>query len=140
MELMVERVDVWAASIKDQPGGLAQVLEALHAEGADLDFILARRAADKPGTGVVFVTPLRGDKEIAAATELGFNVTHSVHSVRVEGSNQPGLAARVTKLLADARINVRGLSAAVLGTRFILYLGLDSEADADKALGVLQQA
>lgn len=133
-------MDVWAASIKDQPGGLSQILEALQAEGADLDFILARRAPDQPGTGVVFVTPLRGDKEIAAATELGFNVTHSVHSVRVEGANQPGLAARVTRLLGDAGINVRGLSAAVLGARFILYLGLDTEADADKALGVLQKA
>ncbi|HUS47803.1 MAG TPA: ACT domain-containing protein [Phycisphaerae bacterium] len=138
MDLIVERVDVWAASIKDQPGGLAQMLTALREAGADLDFILARRAAEKPGTGVVFVTPLRGDAEIAAATDLGFNVTSSVHSVRVEGPNEPGVAARLTEKLAAAGVNLRGFSAAVIGARFILYIGLDAAAEADKAVSILQ--
>ena len=53
----VERVDVWAATIEDKPGGLARVLAELREEGADLQFIIARRA--EPGKGVVFVTPLR---------------------------------------------------------------------------------
>ena len=43
MEILVERVDVWAASIKDEPGALAQMLNALRDAGADLDFVLARR-------------------------------------------------------------------------------------------------
>ena len=62
MDLIVERVHVGAAGIKDEPGGLAQVLTGLREAGVDLDFILARRTAEKPGTGVVYVTPLRGDK------------------------------------------------------------------------------
>ena len=36
MELSVERVDVWAATIEDKPGGLAKVLSALRDAGADL--------------------------------------------------------------------------------------------------------
>jgi hypothetical protein len=140
MELTVERVDVWVAGIQDEPGALADRLAALAQAGADLDFVIARRAPDKPGTGVVFVTPLRGDAEVAAATEVGFNVSNSLHSVRVEGDNEPGIAARLTQKLADARINLRGVSAAVIGTRFIVYIALDTAADAEKAVKVLQSA
>ncbi len=137
MELTVERVDVWAASMQDKPGSLAQLLSGLRDAGADLDFIIARRAAEKPGTGVVFVTPLRGDREVAAAAELGFAVTKNLQSVRVEGENKPGAAAEITGKLAAAKINLRGLSAAVIGTKFVLYIGLDSVSDADKAMKIL---
>jgi len=139
MELRVERVEVWAASMKDKPGSLSQLLNGLCEAGADLDFIIARRSPEKPGTGVVFVTPLRGDREIAAATEMGFAVTKNLQSVRVEGENKPGAAAEITGKLAEAKINLRGLSAAVIGTRFMLYLGLDSAADADKAVDILKE-
>ncbi len=67
MDLIVKRVEVWAASIKDQVGGLARKLKGLKEAGADLDFVIARRTPEDPGKGVVFVTPLRGDREIAAA-------------------------------------------------------------------------
>ena len=60
MDLFVERVDVWAATIEDKPGGLADVLAVLRDAGANLQFIIARRAPDLPGNGVVFVTPLQG--------------------------------------------------------------------------------
>ena len=139
MNLMVERVDVWAASIKDKPGSLAKVLGELREVGADLEFVIARRAAEDPGTGVVFVAPLRGDAEISAATTLGFNMTSSVQTVRVEGDNEPGVAAEIAEEVAAAGINLRGLSAAVLGARFIMYLGLDSAADAGQTIKVLQQ-
>jgi len=140
MELIVERVNVWAASIKDKPGRLARVLTGLREAGADLDFIIARRAPEEPGTGVLFVTPLRGDREIAAAASLGFNVSSSIHSVRIEGDNRPGVAAEITQKLAAVDINLRGLSVAVLGARFILYIGMDSREDAEKAVNLLEQA
>jgi hypothetical protein len=140
MDLIVERVNVWAASIRDEVGGLAHLLTGLREAGADLDFIIARRAAEKPGTGVVFVTPLRGDREVAAAAELGFNVTKSVKAVRVEGDNRPGVAAEIAEKLAAAGINLRGLSVAVIGARFIVYIGLDNSADAVKAADILKQA
>jgi len=139
MELIVERVNVWAASIPDEPGGLARVLAGLSEAGADLDFCIARRAPEKPGTGVVFVTPLRGDREIEAASLLGFNVTKSLHSVRVEGENAPGIAATLTEKLSAAGINLHSFSGAVIGTRFIFYIALDSEEDAEKACKILQQ-
>ncbi len=126
--------------IEDQPGGLSKTLAALRDAGADLDFVVARRSPEKPGSGVVFVTPLRGDKEIAAAAEIGFNVTNSLHSIRAEGQNAPGVTAYLTDALAAAEINLRGLSAATIGTKFILYIALDTPQDADKAVKILQHA
>ena len=140
MDLLIERVDVWAAPIKDEPGGLAKVLAGLRDAGADLSFVIARRSHEKSGEGVVFVTPIRGDAETEAAAELGFNVTNSLHSLRVEGADKPGLGAELTVKLADAGINLRGLSAAVVGTRFILYIAFDSVEDAEKAMGILRKA
>jgi len=140
MGLHFEPVDVWAASIPDRPGGLADVLEPLREAGADLQFIVARRSAEKPGTGVVFVTPLQGDREIQAAAETGFNVTQKLHSVRVIGANRPGAAAELTRQLAEQGINLRGFAASVIGTQFVAYLGLDSLGDANKAIALLEKA
>ncbi|UXU91536.1 amino acid-binding protein [Burkholderia sp. S-53] len=140
MELSVERVDVWAATIDDKPGGLATVLGALRTAGADLQFIVARRTSEAPGKGVVFVAPLQGDAVIRAATQVGFSVTPSVHSVRVMGLDQMGIIGQLTQMLADGAINLRGVSAAVLGSQFIAYFAVDTVDDADKAIDILQRA
>ncbi|RQQ10893.1 ACT domain-containing protein [Burkholderia stagnalis] len=140
MELSVEHVDVWAATIDDKPGGLARVLGALRDAGADLQFIVARRTSEAPGKGVVFVAPLQGDAVVRAATQAGFSVTPSVHSVRVMGLDQLGAVAQLTQMLADGGINLRGVSSAVLGSQFIAYLGVDSRDDAEKAVDILQRA
>lgn len=139
MDLLVERVDVWAATIPDKPGGLAGVLATLREAGADLQFIIARRAPEKPGTGVVFVTPLQGDSEVRVAAEAGFSVTHTLHSVRVLGPDRPGIAAELTQKLADGGINLRGFSASVIGTQFVAYMGVDSLGDANKAMEILEK-
>jgi hypothetical protein len=140
METIVERVDVWVASIEDKPGELAGVLSALRDVGADLQMIIARRAPQEPGRGVVFVTPLQGDREIAAAAEVGFNVTQTLHSVRVTGRDRPGAAAELTQKLADGGINLRGFSASVIGSQFIAYIAVDSLDEANKAIAILQKA
>lgn len=140
MDLFVERVDVWAAPIDDKPGGLADVLAVLRDAGANLQFVISRRAPDQPGKGVLFVTPLQGDREIGTAAEVGFNVTHTLHSVRVLGGDRPGIAAELTRKLADAGINLRGFSASVIGTQFVAYVALDSPQDATRAIEILELA
>jgi hypothetical protein len=140
MDLLVELVDVWAANIEDRPGGLAVALSALRDAGADLQFIIARRAPEQPGKGVVFVTPLQGDTEIAAAAQMGFNVTRRLHSVRVMGADRPGIAAELTQKLADGGINLRGFSASVIGRQFVAYVALDLLEDANKAMEILRTA
>ncbi len=138
MDRIVEREDVWAAVVEDRSGALANKLTALAEAGADLDFMIARRAPDRPGTGVVFITPLRGDREIRAATAVGFSVASGLHSVRIEGPNEPGAAAVITRLVAKAGISVRGLSGAVMGTRYVLHLAFDTAEDSQKAIQLLQ--
>jgi hypothetical protein len=138
MNRIAEREDVWVASLQDQPGALGNKLAALAEVGADLGFIIARRSPEKPGTGVVFVTPLRGDKEIEAATEEGFGVSSHLHSVRVEGRNEPGIAAQVTQKLGAAGLNLRGFSGAVIGTQYVLHLAFDTAELAQAAIELLQ--
>ena len=140
MELSVERVDVWAATIEDKPGGLAQVLSALRDAAVDLQFVVARRTPEAPDKGVVFAAPLQGEREIRAATQVGFSITTSLYSVRVMGLDHLGAIAQMTQMLADGGINLRGVSAAVLGTQFIAYLAIDSLDDAEKAVDILQRA
>ncbi|AGW90047.1 MULTISPECIES: ACT domain-containing protein [Cupriavidus] len=138
MELLVEQVEVWVASIPDKPGGLAAILTTLRDVGADLQFIIARRSPDRPGEGVVFVTPLQGDREMVAAAVAGFDIAQKQHCVRILGSNRPGLAVAMTEDLAEAGINLRGFSAAVIGTQFVAYVAVDSQAEADRAADVLK--
>lgn len=140
MELLVEQVEVWVAGIPDKPGGLAGALGPLRDAGADLQLIIARRNPDKPGEGVVFVTPLQGDREIVAAALVGFNVTQTLHCVRVMGINQPGIAVALTEKFAEAGMNLRGFSASVIGTQFVAYVAVDSLAEANKAVDLLQAA
>jgi len=136
----VEQVNVWSASLMDKPGGLSNILKCLDEAGVDLDFIIARRAPDEPGKGVVFISPLQGDREVRAASTLGFAISNSIAAVRVEGQNEPGAAARLTDLIADAEINMRGFSGAVVGSRYIAYIGFDSPGDAKKAASIIQEA
>jgi len=138
MKTVVEQEEVWVASVEDKPGALGNKLAALAEAGADLDFIIARRSPEKPGTGVVFVTPLRGDQEIEAATEEGFTVSSHLHGVRVEGTNEPGVANMVTQRVGQAGLNLRGFSGAVIGTQFILHLAFDTAEAAQKAIALLR--
>ncbi len=86
------------------------------------------------------MTPLQTDREIGAAAQVGFNVTHSLHSVRAMGRDRPGIAAELTQKLADAGINLRGFSAAVIGTQFVAYFAVDSLQDATTAQKILKEA
>lgn len=138
MKLEVGKAAVWAAEIEDQPGALAEKLEKLSTAGANLGFVLARRAPEAPGYGVVFLTPLKGAKQIRAGRREGFIRTESLHSVRVEGLDKPGLGARITRQLGQAGINIRGYSATVIGRKFVAYLALDLDDDAKKAMRIIK--
>ena len=138
MGLKVSNVDVWAATIEDRTGGLAEKLAPLSAAGASLEFVIARRTPEQPGKGVVFVTPLQGGEQVKAATDAGFLRSGSLHSVRIEGPDRPGLGGMMAKALANAGINLRGLSAAAIGRKFVCYLALDTAEDAERAVRTLK--
>lgn len=137
MALKVARVDTWAATIKDQPGGLSAKLESLAAVKVNLEFVIARRSPEKPGTGVVFVTPIAGAAGLAAAKKAGFKKAPSLHTVRVEGPDRPGQGAKIAAALAEAGINLRGFSAAAIGKKFVAHVAVDTTAAAAKAMKVI---
>ncbi len=139
MAYTIKKVDVWAGEIEDRPGGLAEKLAGLSGAGANLEFLISRRAPEKPGTGVVFLTPIKGAGQKRAAQGAGLNTTDTLHSVRVEGPDRPGLGTKVTRALADAGINLRGVSAAALGRRSVVYFAFDSASDAENAIRILKK-
>jgi hypothetical protein len=138
MKLKVSHVEVWAATIRDRPGGLAEKLSALSRAKANLEFVIARRAPERHGQGVVFLTPVKGGAQARSARAAGFMKTDGLHSLRIEGRDKPGLGAKMTQKLAATRINLRGFSAAALGKHFVAYLAFDTAAAAKKAAKVLK--
>lgn len=137
--MKVMRVDTWVASLKDKPGNLAGKLRAMSAAGVNLDFVIARRAPEKPGAGVVFATPIKGAKQCRAAKAAGFRKSKHMHTVRVEGADRRGRGAKMAEALAAAGINLRGLSAAAIGKTFVCHIALDTSADATRAVKLLKK-
>ena len=138
MALKVQKVDTWVVALKDKPGSLADKLNALAKARVNLEFVIGRRAPDKPGRGVVFVTPIKGAAGARAARAAGFKKTGSLHTIRLEGPDKKGAGAHITRALADKGLNLRGLSAAAINKKFVAHIALDRAADAAKAIRVLR--
>jgi hypothetical protein len=138
MPYAVNSVDVWTGAIEDRVGGLLAKLEPLADAGADLEMVIARRQPDRPGQGVVFVGPVTGARARRAAAAAGLTRAADLAALRVEGPNRPGESSRLTRRLAEAGLNLRGLSAAVLGNKFVALLAFDTSADAGKAARLLR--
>ena len=138
MAVKATKAEVWVATLEDRAGGAAEKLEALARGGANLEMVLARRT-DQPGQGVMFVTPVKGAKAVKAAQEAGFGKPENIHSVRIEGSDKPGLGSKIARALGDAGVSFRGISAVAIGRKFVSYLACDSADDAARAISVLKK-
>jgi prephenate dehydratase len=132
-----ERVDTWVTSIPDRPGSLAAKLKELAAGDVNIEFIIARRSTAESGKTVVFVTPIKGPKQIGAAGAAGFTKTNGLHTLRIEGLDKPGEGVRILTALANGGLNLRGLSAAAIDKQFVCHIALDTEADAVKAARIV---
>ncbi len=139
MKFKVSRAEVWSATIEDRVGGAAAVLDPVAKAGANFEFVFARRAPEQPGTGLLFVLPVKGAKAIKAAQEAGLAKAEGIQTVKVEGSDKPGTIAVITSGLASAGISFRAFSASAVGKKFSCYLALDSVEDAAKAASVLKK-
>lgn len=138
MAYTVKQVDVWAADIQNKPGMLARVLEALTIAGAQLEFMIARKATDR--TSRVFVAPLTTAKQKKAATDVGLVKAAGLHAVRIEGPDRAGLGAEITRAVAAKGINLRGASAAAVGKKALFYLAVSSAADQKAAIAAVKRA
>lgn len=136
MAYEVSKVDVWAADIPNRPGTLSNVLATLSDAGAELEFMIARRATDQ--TSRIFVAPLKGAKQQNAATAAGLKKAVGMHSLRVEGPNRAGLGAKITGAVAEQGINLRGASAAAIGKKAVFYLAVEGEDNRKKAINIVR--
>lgn len=127
MSVSIKKVEVWAADLLNRPGMLARVLEALRNAEAELEFIIARRVTEN--TSRLFVAPLKGKKQLQAASDVGLVPAVGMHALRVLGSSRPGLAADLARCVASAGINLRGVSAAVIGKKTAVYLAFAKEEE-----------
>lgn len=138
MSLTLSKVVVWAADVRNRPGMLARALEALTNSGAKLEFIVARRVTDN--TSRIFVAPLRTAKERKAAGDLGLAPASGLRTLRIESPDRPGLAAQLARAVADAGINIRGVSAATVGKKSVIYMGFANENDLKHASKAVKRA
>lgn len=140
MAVSISTVDVWAGNIQDQTGSLANVLERIADAGASVDCVIARRHPDRPGSGDVFVSGAKGKKAQDAAQSSGLSKADRIATLRIEGSDKPGLGSKITRAIADAGINVRGVSAMTMAGKFVAYIGFDNSADAERAAKAIKSA
>lgn len=139
MALKVGKADMWSVMIDDRAGGAAEKIEPLAKAGANFEFVLARRTPEQPGRGVVFVAPVKGVKVVQAARNAGFEKPAEIQALRVEGTNKPGITAKMMRALADAGISFRGVTASAAGRNFVAYVALDNAADAARAASLLRR-
>jgi hypothetical protein len=139
MALKATKADVWAVSIDDRAGGVADKLETLAGAGANFEMVLARRTPENPGRGMLFATPIKGARATRAAQDAGMGKPETIHSVRIEGVDRPGLGAKITRALGDSGISFRGISAVAIGRKFVSYVACDSAEDQARAIAALKK-
>jgi predicted amino acid-binding ACT domain protein len=139
MALKIDKIDIWSGEIQDRVGGLSTGLAPLVEAGASFSFLIARRQPEKPGSGIVFLSGLSGAKQMKAAALVGLAKSDDVAGLRVEAQDKPGVVHELSAKLASAGINLRGVSAAVIGAKCVVILAFEGAADRDKAAKVLAQ-
>src|SRR5690348_8219123 len=139
MTIKVSRGDVWMAVIDDRAGGAAEKLEALAKAGADLEVVFARRTPEHSGQGILFAGPIEGAKVTRAAQEAGFKRSETIHGVRIEGSDKPGMGAKIARAVAESGVSMRGMNSMAIGKSFLSFLALDSAEDAARIVKALRK-
>ena len=139
MSFKMQRVHVFHSEVEDKPGGISGKLKKLAEAGAHLEYVYSQRSVSKPGMGDLYVAPLHGNGELAAARGAGMHEVSEPIVMRVEGDDRAGLGGRLTQAWEIAGINLHGLVMSAVGGRFIGYVTFDSVADANRAATILAE-
>lgn len=139
MSFKMQRVHVFHAEVKDEPGGIAATLKPLAEAGANLEYVYSQRSLTKSGYGDLYVAPIVGASQLNAAKAAGLHEVQEPIVMRVEGDDKSGLARRLTQAWEMAGINLHGMVMSVVQGRFIGYVTFDSVGDANKAATLLAE-
>ncbi|HEY7265646.1 MAG TPA: hypothetical protein VH589_29695 [Trebonia sp.] len=125
-------MSVFTVDLKNQPGELARLCEAMAGPGVNL--ILCATTRGETGT-VAFIADDEASAE-SALTDASISYTkRSALTVRME--NQPGAGAATFRKLADARVNADLLvPVRVSNDLFFAVICVDDPDKARRALGV----
>jgi predicted amino acid-binding ACT domain protein len=137
MAYTIRKVEVWAGDFLNRPGMLARVLEALTQAGAQLELVIGRQVTEK--TSRIFVAPLTGRKQKHAANEVGLVPAVGMHALRIEGPDRMGLGAELSRAVADAGVNIRGVTGATIGRKMVFYLGFRTADQTQRAATALRK-
>jgi len=135
----LSKVDVWVGEIENHPGGLAGLLEDLNKGDINLEFVITRHQPEKPGVDLVFLAPIQGAKQIKIAKATGLTRAESMCSIRLLGPDRAGLGSNIARILEEAEINIRGLSAAAIGKRSVVYFSFGDKPTRTKALRAIRK-
>ena len=139
MSFKMQRVHVHHTEIKDEPGGIAARLKSLAEAGAHLEYVYSQRSATKPGYGDLYVAPINGNGQLAAAKAVGLHEVSEPIVMRVEGDDKAGLAGKLTNAWELAGLNLHGMVMSVFSGKFVGYVTFDTAADANKAATILAE-
>lgn len=139
MSFKMQRVHVFHAEVEDKPGGISSKLKRLAEAGAHLEYVYSQRSLSKIGMGDLYVAPLQGSNELAAARDVGMHEVSEPIVMRVEGDDKAGLGGRLTQAWEMAGINLHGLVMSVIHGKFVGYATFDSVADANRAATILAE-
>jgi hypothetical protein len=139
MALTVKPVRLWRKEIDNKPGALAQTLEPLATEGADLQIVMGYRYPGHEEKAAIELHPITGKKLSAAAQQAGLSEA-SIPTLLVQGDNQPGVGHAIAQAIADGGINLDFLVAQVIGGTYSAVVGFDTEADLKQAVPLIKKA
>ena len=139
MSFKMQRVHVFHSEIEDKPGGISAKLKKLAEGGAHLEYVYSQRSASKPGMGDLYVAPLNGASELAAARSAGMHEVSEPIVMRVSGDDKAGLSGRLTQSWEIAGINLHGLVMSMIAGKFVGYATFDSVLDANRAATILAE-
>jgi hypothetical protein len=139
MSFKMQRIHVFHSEVEDRPGGISAKLKKLAEAGAHLEYVYSQRSPEKVGMGDLYVAPLHGVNELAAARETGMHEVSEPIVMRVEGDDKAGLGGRLTQAWEMAGINLHGLVMSVINGRFVGYATFDSVGDANRAATILAE-
>lgn len=139
MSFKMQRVHVFHSEVEDKPGGISFKLKKLAEAGAHLEYVYSQRSLTKDGHGDLYVAPIHGANELAAARDAGMHPVTEPIVMRVEGDDKAGLGGRLTQAWEMAGINLHGLVMSVIHGKFVGYATFDSVGDANRAATILAE-
>lgn len=139
MPVTVKKITLWRAEVNNQPGTLASIVGPLAKAGADLKVLMGYRIHGSGGKAAIEVCPIAGKKLVAAAQAAGL-IPSAIPTLLVEGYDKPGVGYAIAQAVASAGINFAFFVAQVIGRKYSVVMGFETEDEARRATPAIKKA